>query len=120
MKKLKELTDAKIESGRQANPEFMNGVDDIIKQAKAFEQGSNAIKVEQKAPNFELPGQFKYLVAAKFLLLWRDLIFEFGGSCSRPNRVREDMEVMIGCLSQKGHELFMVGLSFTRKSNHDV
>lgn len=55
MKKLKELTDAKIESGRQANPEFMNGVDDIIKQAKAFEQGSNAIKVEQKAPNFELP-----------------------------------------------------------------
>ncbi len=55
MKKLKELTDAKIESGRQANPEFMNGVDDIIKQAKSFQQGENAIKIEQKAPNFELP-----------------------------------------------------------------
>ena len=34
MKKLKELTDAKIESGRQANPEFMSGVDDIIKKEK--------------------------------------------------------------------------------------
>ena len=55
MKKLKELTDAKIESGRQANPEFMNGVDDIIKKEKEFEQGKNAIKIGQKAPGFELP-----------------------------------------------------------------
>ena len=55
MKKLRELTDAKIESGRQANPEFMNGVDDIIKQEKAFGQGKNAIKIGQKAPRFELP-----------------------------------------------------------------
>ena len=55
MKKLKELTDAKIESGRLANPEFMNGVDNIIKQAKSFQQGENAIKIEQKAPNFKLP-----------------------------------------------------------------
>ena len=55
MKKLKELTDAKIESGRQANPEFMIGVDDIIKKEKEFEQGKNAIKIGQKAPGFELP-----------------------------------------------------------------
>lgn len=55
MKKLKELTDAKIESGRQANPEFMNGVDDIIKKEKEFEKGKNAIKIGQKAPSFELP-----------------------------------------------------------------
>ena len=55
MKKLKELTDAKIAAGRQANPEFMSGVDDIIKQEKAFEKGKNAIKIGQKAPSFELP-----------------------------------------------------------------
>ncbi|SHF26501.1 Peroxiredoxin [Arenibacter palladensis] len=55
MKKLKELTDAKIAAGRQANPEFMKGVDDIIKQEKAFEKGKNAIKIGQKAPSFELP-----------------------------------------------------------------
>ncbi|UXP33945.1 AhpC/TSA family protein [Reichenbachiella agarivorans] len=55
MKKLKELTDAKIESGRQANPEFMRRVDEIIKKEKEFEQGKNAIKIGQKAPSFELP-----------------------------------------------------------------
>ena len=55
MKYLKELTDAKIESGRQANPEFMKGVDAIIKQAKAFQQGKDAIKIGQKAPSFKLP-----------------------------------------------------------------
>ncbi|MEP0365590.1 MAG: peroxiredoxin-like family protein [Cyclobacteriaceae bacterium] len=55
MKKLRVLTDAKIESGRQANPEFMNSVDNIIEQAKAFRQGENAIKIGQKAPDFVLP-----------------------------------------------------------------
>ncbi|WP_448248446.1 peroxiredoxin-like family protein [Thalassotalea agariperforans] len=54
MKSLKEQTDAKIAAGRQANPDFMSGVDDIIKQAKAFQQGGDAIKVGQKAPSFEL------------------------------------------------------------------
>ena len=55
MKYLKELTDAKIESGRQGNPEFMKGVDAIIKQAKDFQQGKDAIKIGQKAPSFKLP-----------------------------------------------------------------
>jgi len=55
MKTLREQTDAKIESGRQAKPEFMKGVDDIISQAKAFEQGAHAIKTDEKAPFFELP-----------------------------------------------------------------
>lgn len=57
MSKLKTQTDAKIEAGRQAKPEFMKGVDDVISKAKAFEQGSDAIKIGQKAPNFELPNQ---------------------------------------------------------------
>jgi len=55
MKKLKELTDAKIESGRQANPAFMNSVDKIIKKEKEFQRGENAIKIGQQAPGFELP-----------------------------------------------------------------
>lgn len=55
MGKLKEQTDAKIEAGRKANPEFMKGVDEIISKAKAFQQGEHAIKVGQKASNFELP-----------------------------------------------------------------
>ena len=67
MKKLKEQTDAKIEAGRQANPEFMKRVDAIISKAKAFQQGNDAIKIGQKAPNFELPnpeGKFITLESA--------------------------------------------------------
>ncbi|WP_405570885.1 peroxiredoxin-like family protein [Winogradskyella sp. Asnod2-B02-A] len=55
MKTLKEQTDAKIEKGRKAKPDFMQGVDDIMTKAKAFLQGSDALKVGQKAPSFELP-----------------------------------------------------------------
>lgn len=68
MKKLKELTEAKIESGRQKNPEFMSGVDDIIKQEKAFKKGENAIKIGQKAPDFELPNPEGKLISLNVLL----------------------------------------------------
>ncbi|MGB2760862.1 MAG: peroxiredoxin-like family protein [Maribacter stanieri] len=68
MKKLKELTDAKIESGRQNNPEFMNGVDAIIEQEKAFEKGKDAIKIGQKAPDFELPNAEGKSIVLKSLL----------------------------------------------------
>ncbi|WP_452226993.1 peroxiredoxin-like family protein [Lacinutrix cladophorae] len=55
MKTLKEQTDAKIAAGRNAKPEFMKGVDTIIEKAKAFQEGKNAIKVGEKAPDFILP-----------------------------------------------------------------
>ncbi|WP_405415501.1 peroxiredoxin-like family protein [Maribacter sp. Asnod1-A12] len=55
MKSLKEQTEAKIEAGRKAKPEFMKGVDDIINKAKSFQQGSEALKIDQKAPEFTLP-----------------------------------------------------------------
>lgn len=68
MKKLRELTDAKIESGRQNNPEFMNGVDANIEQEKAFEKGKDAIKIGQKAPGFELPNAEGKSIVLKSLL----------------------------------------------------
>ncbi|MDB2462921.1 AhpC/TSA family protein [Algibacter sp.] len=68
MTKLKAQTDAKIAAGRQAKPEFMKGVDDIINKAKAFQQGSDAIKVGQKAPNFELPNPEGKSISLKNLL----------------------------------------------------
>ncbi|GAF02953.1 peroxiredoxin-like family protein [Saccharicrinis fermentans] len=55
MKRLRDLTDAKIAFGRKKNPEFMKGVDEVIKEAKVFQKGKNAIKIGDKAPNFELP-----------------------------------------------------------------
>ncbi|NRD22857.1 AhpC/TSA family protein [Winogradskyella litoriviva] len=55
MKTLKEQTDAKIASGRKAKPEFMQGVDDVIAKAKAFEDGKDALKIGDKAVDFVLP-----------------------------------------------------------------
>lgn len=68
MKSLKQQTDAKIEAGRQANPEFMKGVDAAINKAKEFQEGANALKVGQKAIDFELPNQEGNLVLLKSLL----------------------------------------------------
>lgn len=55
MKTLKEQTEAKVEAGRQGNPDFMRGVDEVIAQAKAFQQGSDALDIGQSAPGFDLP-----------------------------------------------------------------
>ena len=55
MKSLREKTQEKVEMGRKANPDFMKGVDDIVSQAKAFQEGKDAINLAQKAPNFTLP-----------------------------------------------------------------
>jgi peroxiredoxin len=55
MKSLKEQTEAKVEQGRQAKPEFMQGVDDVISQARAFQQGENALALGKQAPSFVLP-----------------------------------------------------------------
>lgn len=54
---LKAQTEAKIAAGRKGNPEFMKGVDETIAQAKAFQQGANALDLNQSAPSFELPNQ---------------------------------------------------------------
>lgn len=77
MKTLKEQTDAKIEAGRQANPEFMKGVDAAINKAKEFEQGANALKVGQKAIDFELPNQEGESVSLKKLLSQGPVVVTF-------------------------------------------
>ncbi|MBU2919761.1 AhpC/TSA family protein [Winogradskyella psychrotolerans] len=68
MKTLKEQTDAKIAAGRKAKPEFMQGVDDIIEKAKAFEQGKDALKIGNKAIDFELPNPKGQLISLSGLL----------------------------------------------------
>lgn len=55
MTTLKQQTDAKIAAGRQSNPEFMKGVDEVIQQAKVFQEGINALGLSQQAPLFQLP-----------------------------------------------------------------
>ena len=55
MKSLKAQTEAKVEAGRQANPDFMKTIDEVIAQAKAFQEGKNALPLGEKAPDFCLP-----------------------------------------------------------------
>lgn len=77
MKTLKEQTEAKIAAGRKAKPEFMEGVDDIIAKAKAFQQGDNAIKVGQKAPSFQLPNPEEKLISLDLLLKKGPVVISF-------------------------------------------
>ena len=77
MRSLKKQTNAKIAAGRKANPDFMKGVDDIIDQAKSFQQGSNALKLSQKAPRFKLPNGEGKLVSLDDLLTKGPLILTF-------------------------------------------
>ncbi|QCE40022.1 peroxiredoxin-like family protein [Psychroserpens sp. NJDZ02] len=77
MKTLKEQTDAKIAAGRQAKPQFMQGVDEIIKKAKAFKEGEHAIKVGKKAPNFELPNPNSKLIELHNLLEKGPVVISF-------------------------------------------
>lgn len=77
MRTLKEQTDAKIEAGRKAKPEFMKGVDDIIDKAKAFQQGEDALKIGEKALNFKLPNPKGELISLSRLLEKDPLIVTF-------------------------------------------
>jgi peroxiredoxin len=77
MKTLREQTDAKIAAGRNAKPEFMKGVDDIIENAKAFEEGKNALKIGEKAPSFELPNPNGKLISLNTLLNNGPLVITF-------------------------------------------
>lgn len=74
---LKAQTDAKIEAGRQANPDFMQAVDEIIEQAKAFQQGDSAIAVGEKAPAFTLPDADGQSISLSDLLKKGPLIVTF-------------------------------------------
>lgn len=77
MTTLREQTDAKIAAGRKGNPEFMKGIDEVIKEAKAFKEGSNALKLGDKAPSFTLPNQQGTLVSLDNLLAKGPVIVTF-------------------------------------------
>lgn len=77
VKTLREQTDAKIAMGRKNNPDFMEGVDAIIAQAKEFQEGKDAIKVDEKAPNFELPNAQGKLISLPNLLADGPVVITF-------------------------------------------
>jgi len=77
MTTLREQTDAKIAAGRQGNPDFMKGIDDVIEQAKSFKEGSDALKLGQQAPRFKLPNQQGNMTSLDDLLAKGPVIVTF-------------------------------------------
>lgn len=81
MTTLKQQTEAKVEAGRKGNPDFMAGVDQVIAQAKSFQQGKYALDVGKNAPNFELPdAQGKSISLADLLIKGPVVITFYRGS----------------------------------------
>lgn len=74
---LKAQTEAKVAAGRKGNPDFMKGVDETIAQAKAFQEGANALNLDQNAPRFELPNQHGEQVLLDELLAKGPVVITF-------------------------------------------
>ena len=77
MRTLKEQTDAKIKAGRDANPDFMKNVDEIIEQAKKLQHGDSAIKLGKIAPDFVLPNPKGNLISLANLLIKGPVVVTF-------------------------------------------
>ncbi len=110
MKSLKEQTDAQIEASRKANPAFMQGVEAIIEQAKAFEQGADAIEVGQPAPSFELPDPIGQLTASADLLRKGPLVVTFyrGSWCPYCNLQLRALQSRVAEIHAAGAELVAI------------
>ena len=110
MTTLKEQTDAKVAAGRKGNPEFMKGVDEEIAKAKAFQQGSNALEVGQKAPDFKLPSADGKSVSLAELLEKGPVVVTFyrGSWCPYCNLQLRALQARLGDINALGAELVAV------------
>lgn len=110
MKNLRAQTDAKIAAGRKNNPNFMKGIDEIIAKAKDFEEGKNALKVGEKAPNFELPNAEGKLVSLKSLLEKGPLVITFyrGDWCPYCNLQLRALQAKLSEIQELGATLVAI------------
>lgn len=107
---LKEQTDAKIKAGRQANPEFMKTVDELIEKAKAFQEGCNAVKLNQTAPDFLLPDHGGKLISLGDLLSKGPLIVTFyrGSWCPYCNLQLNALQARLNEIHALGAQLVAI------------
>ena len=110
MTTLKEQTDAKVAAGRAAKPDFMQGVDDVIAQAKSFEQGADAIAVGESAPNFELPNQEGQATSLVALLEKGPVVVTFyrGSWCPYCNLQLRALQARLNDIHDLGAELIAI------------
>jgi len=110
MKNLREQTDAKIAAGRKAKPAFMEGVDEIIDKAKAFEEGKNALKIGEKCPSFELPNPEGKMISLDILLKKGPLVITFyrGDWCPYCNLQLRALQARLNEIHQLGATLVAI------------
>jgi peroxiredoxin len=110
MKTLKEQTEAKVAEGRAAKPDFMKGVDDVIAQAKRFEQGADAIALGESAPNFELPNQEGQATSLAALLEKGPVVVTFyrGSWCPYCNLQLRALQARLNDIHDLGAELIAI------------
>ncbi|KLU04807.1 hypothetical protein RISK_003075 [Rhodopirellula islandica] len=110
MTSLKQQTDAQIERTRQAKPEFMQSVDELLAQAKGFQDGGNAIAVGEQAPGFELPNAKGATVSLAKLLDRGPVVVTFyrGGWCPYCNLQLRAMQERLPEIHNLGAELVAI------------
>lgn len=110
MTTLKQQTDAKIAAGRQSNPEFMKGVDEVIQQANAFQEGINALGLSQQAPLFQLPNPQGQQVDLQDLLNKGPVVLTFyrGSWCPYCNLQLRALQARLKEIKALGAELVAI------------
>ncbi|MCM2374890.1 peroxiredoxin-like family protein, partial [Aporhodopirellula aestuarii] len=110
MTSLKDQTDAQIEKTRQAKPDFMNSVDELLAAAKDFEQGGSATTVGETAPTFELPNAQGKIVSLADLLKNGPVVVTFyrGNWCPYCNLQLRAMQQRLDEIHNLGAELVAI------------
>jgi peroxiredoxin len=110
MKSLQQQTDDQIARTRQAKPEFMQAVDDLMATARKFEEGGAAIAIGQRAPDFELPDALGEAVALSCLCAKGPVVVSFyrGSWCPYCNLELRALQTRLGDIRALGADLVAI------------
>ena len=110
MTSLKAQTDLQISKTRQAKPEFMQSLDDVIATARKFQQGEKAIAIGEQAPEFLLPSAQGYNISLANLLRKGPVVLTFyrGDWCPYCNLQLKAMHGRLTEIHALGAELVAV------------
>jgi len=110
MTTLKQQTDEQIAKTRKAKPEFMQQLDVLLNEARAFQQGAQSIKVGEKAPDFTLPNATDNRVNLTMLLTKGPVVVTFyrGSWCPYCNLQLRALQSRLSDIHELGAELVAI------------
>jgi peroxiredoxin len=110
MQTLQEQTSAQVEKTRQAKPEYMKALDNLIDSASKYEEGKNAIKIGKKAPDFKLPNVDGKIVTLSELLADGAVILSFyrGSWCPYCNLELKALQSRLSKFNELKAKLVMI------------